>query len=543
MVSKPLFMDSVSIARPGSSVAEENWKLLYYLNFYRLVIATMATAVAIAPIEIPPFGSKSQALFIMASMIYLALTMGSLGAARSRMFGFENQATFLAFVDITVISLLTYASGGFDSGLALLLIVTVAAVSLVLDRRMTIFFASLGTVAVTVEHNWDFLIGGPLITEGYSQVAMLGVGLFATAGLSYMLATRLRATEELAAQRGIDLANLAQVNELIIKNMQSGVLVCDRIGQVRMINDPARNFLGFRQDIKKPPALADIFPDLAHQLTKWVSHRDNRARQVAESPTGYMLLPRFVPIGKEKDAGVLVFLQDTSVLRQQAQQLKMEALARLTASIAHEIRNPLGAISNAAQLLAETVPSQSQDQRLVRIINDQSHRMNAIVENVLQLSRRDHADPVRFDLHRWLLEFAPAYCDTNHLPVDAISVQGQSEVFVYVDPEQLFQVVVNLCQNALRHSPPFGNKAVIELGAGFDEQRRPFLEVTDWGTGIPANIVENIFDPFFTTTPKGTGLGLYISRELCEGNGACLQYHANEPAGARFRVTFAKTDE
>lgn len=241
---------------------------------------------------------------------------------------------------------------------------------------------------------------------------------------------------------------------------------------------------------------------------------------------------------------MLVFLEDTAVLKQQAQQLKMAALARLTASIAHEIRNPLGAISHAAQLLDEATDKDEEEARLLRIIQDQSRRMNIIIENVTQLARRDKVNPVQLQLAPWIDEFIQQFVMTGKHSPKMFQTLGVTNQTVCVDPEQLQQVIGNLCQNALRHSPAFAGQALIAFKTGHDKANRPFLDTIDWGSGIPAEIVDNIFDPFFTTTPKGTGLGLYIARELCESNGARLEHFPGDKGiGSRFRVTFVRAEE
>lgn len=530
-------------AETQSVIVAENWRLLRYINIFRLLIAIPAAALALSSAHISPFGDTSRPWFAIYSIAYAAIALIAIATLHQRRPSFETQTTMLAFLDVAFITLIMHTSGGLTSGLGLLLVLSVAASSFLLGRRMTIFFASLATVAILIEYSWSFLTGvESWNADGYPQAGLLGLAIFAAASLSFTLAARLRATEALAEKRGVDLANLAQVNALIIERMQAGVLVCSPSAHVVSANKAASQFLGL-QSSSPAPALADVNPDLATQLFQWLENPESRVRRLLRTRSGYTLLPRFAPIGETHNHGVLVFLEDTSILRQQAQQLKMAALARLTASIAHEIRNPLGAIANAGQLLAESSTGGREEQRLIRIIEDQSRRMNTIVESVMQLSRRDHVNPVRLELEPWLRDFVMQFSEPLRLPPDAIVILGPPEIWVCFDPDQLYQVAANLCQNALRHSPQFSGKCLIEIETGIDDENLPFLDVIDWGTGVPPDVVDNIFDPFFTTTPKGTGLGLYIARELCEGNGGRLEYHPGEGVGARFRVTFSKAEE
>jgi len=323
-------------------------------------------------------------------------------------------------------------------------------------------------------------------------------------------------------------------------------VICDPKGGIRLINQAAQKYLGIHNDDDKKASLNEISPELAIQLFQWLANSSaNRGRKIFTSRVGYTLLPRFVSLGEKQDSVKLVFLDDMAVLKQQAQQLKMAALARLTASIAHEIRNPLGALTNAAQLLGENVSTDNaEEKRLVKIIEEQSKRMNVIVQNVTQLSRRDRINPVRLEIETWLEDFLRQYCDAVSIPRPAFATQDITDLAVCVDPDQLYQVITNLCQNALRHSPPFTGTPLIKFQGGRDGEDRPTLDVIDWGAGVNPEIVDSIFDPFFTTTPKGTGLGLYIARELCEGNGASLDYYPGEGGvGSRFRVTFMRAED
>lgn len=534
---------------PGAlPVAAQNWNIVKYFNFYRLAVATGAVAIAVTVHALPPFGEFSPSLFQTASLIYFVLSLIAMETIRRRKPDFETQVSVLAFADVTLLTLLIHASGGLTSGLGLLLIVAIAGTSLMLGRRVTIFYASLATIAVMLQHSWGMLTNGTAsaeIVQGYPQVGLLGVGLFATAFLGYTLASRLRATEAIAERRGRDIANLSHINDLIIQRMQSGVLACDAAGDVRFMNLAAQKYLGARPLEAKKNSLSELSPDLAIQLFQWQSNDPtHRTRRLLTTRTNYTLLPRFVPLGTGKEAGTLVFLEDMAALKQQAQQLKMAALARLTASIAHEIRNPLGALTNAAQLLGESIAEDGEAKRLTKIIEEQGRRMNIIVQNVTQLSRRDRSNPVRLDLNTWISDFSTQYCETSRLPAGVFAKIGTPGVEGFLDPDQFGQVIGNLCQNALRHSPPFTGTPLIKLQVGKDAEGRPYIDVIDWGSGVPASIVDHIFDPFFTTTPKGTGLGLYIARELCEGNGASVDYYPGEGGvGSRFRVTVARVEE
>jgi two-component system sensor histidine kinase PilS (NtrC family) len=545
-----LFSAAMFVQEDRSDFTEENWRLLRSFNIYRLLIAAAAVALAFSGITIPPFGTAAPRLFEICGILYAAIAVLALVALQRRRPGFESQATFLAFADIILLTLLMHASTGLESGIGLLLLVSVAGASLMLGTRLTILYAALATIAIGIEVNWAFLTGGEWVverwnTEHYTQMGLLGIGLFATAALTHFLARRLRATEALAKQRGVDLANMAQVNELIIQRMHAGVLACDRDGTVYMLNKTARNFLGLPAGESPSKQLAELSAELSTQFGYWQGKVTGSGRRVIETATGFTLLPRFIPVGERReDTGVLIFLEDMALLKQQAAQLKMSALARLTASIAHEIRNPLGAIAHAAQLLAESPNPNADEMRLLRIIQDQSRRMNVIVENVTQLSRRDKVNPVRLQLGFWLKEFIQLFTANGKQPPEVFQTMAVTDLPVCVDADQLYQVVGNLCQNALRHSPAFSGQALIAFKTGVDQEKRPFLDVIDWGSGVPPEIVDNIFDPFFTTTPKGTGLGLYIARELCEGNGGRLDYAPGEKGlGSRFRVTFARAEE
>jgi two-component system sensor histidine kinase PilS (NtrC family) len=259
------------------------------------------------------------------------------------------------------------------------------------------------------------------------------------------------------------------------------------------------------------------------------------------SPDGTTVQPHFAPLGGDRQSGVVIFLEDTSLIAERVQQAKLAALGRLSASIAHEIRNPLGAMSHAGQLLAESPSIGSAEQRLTDIIRVNARRVSQIVESVLALSRRGQTKPERLQLSPWIEDFAREFVQTLELYEGALTVVDNSpEIEVRMDPTHLHQILWNLCDNAVKYASVAAGAIAVELSCGLLEPSgRPFLEVADRGPGITPDKVEQIFEPFYTGQPGGTGLGLYISRELAERNGATLRYQSRPGGGSAFRIVFA----
>jgi len=285
--------------------------------------------------------------------------------------------------------------------------------------------------------------------------------------------------------------------------------------------------------------------DLADYVRTW------RAEESQESHTEFTMIAadntsrlkaHIAPLGKDGIRGgpILVFLEDASLLNARVQQSKLASLGRLSASIAHEIRNPVGAMSHAGQLLAESAGLSEDDVRLTEIIRTHAERVSHIIDNVLQLSRRESSKTEYFALGPWLSDFAQEFTRTLELQEGELSVaQIPDDLQVRMDPSHLHQVLWNLCDNAVKYASETGG-ILVELQAGrMQRSARPFLEVLDQGHGVDPATIDKIFEPFFTDRSGGTGLGLYISRELCELNRATLVYQPRLPGGSIFRVVFA----
>jgi two-component system sensor histidine kinase PilS (NtrC family) len=315
--------------------------------------------------------------------------------------------------------------------------------------------------------------------------------------------------------------------------------VVDPSNRVRTANQSARALLGLDPD----DALMQLPRTLQEHLAAWRQETELRVAPFQVGPDTPEIRVNFFPVRPDDPQGeITIFVEDTSEIQQQAQQLKLAALGRLSASIAHEIRNPLGAISHAAQLLGESPNLDQGDRRLTGIIHNHCQRMNGVIENVLEMSRRRLPSPVRLDLKDYLQAFARSYRETAGTVCLEVAV-ADPDAAVRMDRTQLDQVLTNLVANAARHSCAHSGTPYARIEAAVDPRtERPYVNVIDRGPGIQEADAEKLFEPFYTTEPSGTGLGLYIARELCEANQARLSWQAHTDGGSCFRITFAHPD-
>ena len=514
------------------------WRLLNILNLFRMVVGGLVITLFFSDKSPRLLGDVFPGLFLWTGIMYFSFSALASFTVRAQRPGMQLQTYTLLAGDIAVVALLMHASGGAASGLGSLLFITIAINSVLLTRRMSIAFAAIATIAVLGEQTLAILYGTAEQT-GYTQAGIIGVILFAAALGGYFVGHRLRESEALAEQRGLDLANLSEINEYVIQHMRSGVLVVDEEDHIRMLNSAAANALKLPADGRHP--LTDATPKLKGELHAW-RRGDQRRPAPFMSSEGRPLIPHFTSIGRNRAGGALIFLEDASAVAEQVRQTKLATLGRLTASIAHEIRNPLSAVSHANQLLAESPQVEGQDKRLTEIIGEHAKRMERIVENILQLSRRDNTRAEELDLIAWLKDFLNEFRDRHGLGPQALllRIESGSMPLVRMDPTHLHQILWNLSENALRYgaNPDSGGKLVEYRLGPMPTAGGAFLEVLDRGPGVASDMADHIFEPFYTSDPRGTGLGLFIARELCECNRARLSYEPRPHGGSCFRIEF-----
>lgn len=519
------------ISSPGGKQAQ---RLLRLYHLYRLSIGILLVLLISSNMDSLLPGFANDDLLRTGSWGYLILNILLLVFLQNPRQ--PAQLFSLALADVLLLSVLFYAAGGAPSAIGNLLIVSVAISNALLRGRIGLLLAAVASSGILCV---SFYLSGshPTGANDYLQAGTLGALCFVAALLVQGLTRRVEVSESLAEQRASEVMGLEALNALILQRMRTGILVLDSERRVQLANHSALSLFGLER--LDGQLIDDYSTALVERLQLWFNNPTLRPQSLKVARTGLELQPSFIALGLNEQRQTLVFLEDLAQIAQQAQQLKLAALGRLTAGIAHEIRNPLGAISHAAQLLNESEELIGADRRLTQIIQDHSQRMNRVIENVLQLSRRQQAAPQRLDLKPWLEQFV---CTVREGATDRQQIHlsmGAGPFTTLMDPDQLTQVLDNLLRNAWRHSALAHEQAEVWLTLFIDpDSQLPTLDVLDNGPGVSAEQQAHLFEPFFTTSSQGTGLGLYLSRELCESNQARLDFKPRQGGGC-FRITFA----
>lgn len=518
----------MKIATDSGHHSDTHWKSLRYFNAYRVCIACLLLISSLLhPSSFTMLSPDRGGQQALVSCLYLLATFFPLVALRNYRRKFNWQLTAHVLVDVLVFTLLMHSGGGLRSGLGAMLLVTLAGAGLVGQGRLVLFYAAIATLSVLFEQVYRALEADFEMVD-FFQAGLFSAGFFGVAITARLLARRVIVNEELARKRGIDLKNQMLVSQRVIEEMQDGVLVLSRDGLVKQHNPRAEVLLGLSDPAERK--LVNYSTELARQFLDWCAHPSDEPVMVRAPASGMHLRARFVSTDStERD--VLVFLEDIGRLQEQARQIKLVALGRLTANIAHEIRNPLSAINHAGELLREECGDPISE-RLLRIVLDNTQRVERIVSDVLELGRRDRAHRELIDLRLALPLFLEEYVIKEQLGAGIVLVDISGLALLFFDRSHFHQILWNLLGNALRYST--GQPGCVSLRVK-DGGRQGWvdLHVIDDGGGVDESLREQIFEPFFTTHSRGTGLGLYIARELCEANGARLELFASD-GGADF---------
>lgn len=511
--------------------AQQAWLLLKVFLVYRFILVCLFIILYYSQMGSTLLNIIDSRLFINSSRIYLILTVISVTCISWRLTGYTTQAQLLIITDIIFLTLFMHAYGGINSGIGILLAVSIASAGLLIGGRCAMFFAALASLAVLSEQFYaDYISDFELPPFTYVYAGMLGASFFTISLLSFILANRSEQMLQLTDWQKQTIANLEELNQYIIQHLQSGIIITNHEQYVQMTNEAAMRLMNLTT---RPNRLEDISDQLSSAFQSWLV--DNQQDfLLLKLPNLSEIHVRFMFLPTRHEFFYMLNFEDISFYNQRLQQSKLASLGRLTASIAHEIRNPLSAISHAGQLLSESPQISNSDHRLTQIIVSNSSRVNNIIEDILQLSRRQNSRREKVQLNSWLDSYLKTFVIEHAANKETFKLLVDDNLpCALVDVGHLKQIMDNLCHNALKYGNPEAGPIILQTRF---VKWNPCIYVIDNGLLISHETLIHLFEPFFTTSPKGTGLGLYISRELAELNNAYLSYHLTDDNKNCFRL-------
>lgn len=513
-----------------------NWTTVRLLNVYRFGLAAVFFSQSFFD-KSPLLNIIDTTLYAWSSFAFLTLALIWILAASIERRSFNLQVSLQIYSDVFLILLLMHACGGVGSGLGMLLIISIATTGLLTTQSHAMLFASLAAIGLLTEHVYSVINipGYDLIS---TQAGVLGAALIATAYVTHLLSMRVASSEQLAQKSARDLALLSALNQEIIENLQAGVIVLNSQYRIQHINQAASRLLRLPA-ITRNFSLYKECPKLISALNIW-QEGGKQETPYLPSETGLENVQlSFRELQNMGQTNVLVFVSDVSSIQSSMQQAKLASLGHLTANIAHEIRNPLGAISYAAQLLEENEEVADVDRRMIEIINQHTQRINHIIEDILNISRDKPTLPEHINLQQWLPGFIHKFCQSGEADESCFELTVDSDTSeILFDEGHLDRIMTNLCHNARAYGDT-DKSLIINVFTG--QENNTCIEIADQGPGIDPGLLDKIFEPFYTTGRQGSGLGLFIVSQLCELNNASISARNNQYNGSSFTVSVSDT--
>lgn len=510
----------------------KNWTALLVFNLFRLTLGI--TFVIFGFLQSKPsfLGKDGYLLFSWCTYGYVILAVIGLYCAIKRKPNYDIQSNIPVFFDILVITLIMHLSGGISTGLGLLLIIIAAAQSLLAPMLLAFLGASMATCAILAEQIYHQIV---YQDTSFSQAGLLGLAIFVSVFLLTSLKKRMYKMQQLAFTRGLRLATSLKLNTQVVTFMQEGVIVFDSNHDIQLINAAAKRLLTIKPN-EQPNHILDLPARFAQALDAWLETQQDEIFQIRKD-TAEIRLSGTKLTQDAPDSDYVIFIHDISKDNQKAQHMKLALLGSLAANIAHEIRNPLSSASHAGQLLFESHHLKEDDKKLVTMIIDNCQRMNTVIKNVLNLSKKQQSNPKDLDIVPFLSNFIDSFKPQGF---DDMVIEFQppsTHWHIHIDPNQLHQMLVNLCENGLRYSFRHINLAKLEIKIQANQEDQTLqIHIIDFGPGIDGRDANHMFEPFYTTESNGSGLGLYISREICQIHGGDIRYKPGEDCGSDFYI-------
>ena len=538
---------------PPTSLPIHRINLIYAA--YRIALALFLMGLFFLTKSNPIVGGNDPELYLQTITSYSIATILSYGILRYWLYYSEVQVFAMLVIDVMAMTLMLYSNGGPSLQLTMLYLVVVMAASILLSQGRALVIVGLAVIAVIYQQFYFSLLRDNQLRMA-SSVSILAFSFLAIFYLGQMIVRRLRSVEHEAEIQTEQAIRFQAINLRIIEQMHTGVLVFDQQQQLMIINEAACQWL-HQPEAKQGWTLSQLSQQLALQIDSALKSHSASSFILPASEKNLALSVEIIALdnliehnlgnGHTPTAPTMVIFENLSRVNQRAQQLKLASLGRLTASIAHEIRNPLAAISQAGELLSEMVDEDDQ-RSLLDMIQKQSIRLNRMIEDILQLSRRSTSTPQTINLVNWMKEFRRNFVPTiidklnphiyrpEQLYLEVRNA-AEADLTITFDPMQLEQVVGNLVNNALHHGGKQHERPRVFFQVKHLDSGIVCLDIIDQGPGVSLTVMESLFEPFFTTESGGTGLGLYLSRAFCEANGASL-WCIPQDQGACFRISF-----
>ncbi len=497
----------------------EYWQTLRLVNLFRLLLGLAFGSLYFLPVHSTWVDQSFVSLFSKISLVYILIAVVFILLWFFREPDFFKQLFWQLVFDILFINLFIFATGKSGDEISMLLIIPITISAYLMPQIYAFFFAAFASLTLSV-FTFVYYGNSPNVLDSYFEHGILGAVLFSAALVFSRIAMWTHKNELKAEQQRIDLKNLEEINNKIINRLNAGIVIVDQKLQIKHINQSAIDYL----NLGTSPLRKNLYYSagkLAIALKSWQNHPYNQPfifQQGEESPK---LRATMEPFGNN---WIMVVLEKLSVINEELQQLKLSSLGRLTASIAHEIRNPLSAIKQATQLLEEQQAERG-EQKLIHIIENNVQRMNAIVDKIMQLSKKQHFHPETIKLNEFLQLFVYEFCMVEGFNQENITItMDQDNLEIYFDATHLNQILWNLFNNSIKHSQQSKSSLKINIKATSISANRIEIRYCDNGVTIAAEQVESLFEPFYTSSSTGTGLGLYICKELCNLNQAEMIY-------------------
>lgn len=516
-----------------NTASTDTQRLFSVYIYYRLALGLMLGLMHWSGLAKDVFGYGHPQLFTNISLLYITVCSISLLLYWAKVLRAQNIHLLAVLIfDFIALVIMIYASGNVTGGLGYLSLIPMAVGSTFLRGRTHVALAAFAAILV-LGMNLLNIHDGIGESRDFFSAGITGVLLFVTAIAFRLLSERVKSSEY-TAQKQTEQADYSQlISQRIVETMRTGIIVVDRNLRIQLINHAAASLLTVNNRFQ---GILHIFP--IHQcLEQWKNDGIIPSSFNFSLEDEQELKVSFAPLEDAHFPSLMLFIEDTQRLNQAAQQLKLASLGRLTASIAHEIRNPLGAISHAGQLLEESEQISDGDKELLHIIHKNSQRINIIINNILDFSRRKNTTPEMINLNQWLHDFKAEYL--QHHSGDLQITADKPKIYTKVDASHLYQIMNNLTDNGFRYSFLATKQYRMHFHISIQQKdQRPYIDIIDFGYGITEDDRDKIFEPFYTTESTGSGLGLYLCKELSEANQAHLSYSYDNNKSA-FKLTLA----